>query len=142
MASACKVTAHLTSPTPQFPLGPVTGGHNQVSGTHALKYQEPLVPNINSHKNPKVVSKRRLVDPNDLPCTLCALQQVVPMLEAWTQQLTPCVTYGTRPTTTHHSLANLHSTTYPHNYHILQTTSRIGAHFYASSEPLCGELCT
>ena len=95
MASASKVTAHLTSPPPQFPLEPVTGDQNQVSGTHALNYQEPLVLNINTHKKPKVVSPCQLDDPKDLPCTLCELQQVVPMLEPRAQQLTPCVTYGT-----------------------------------------------
>ena len=142
MASACKVTAHLTSPPPQFPLGPVTGGQNQVIGTQALNHQYPLVPNINTHKNPKVLSSCRLDDPKDLPCTPFALQQVVPMLEPWTQQLTPCVTYGTKPKTTQHSQANQHSTTYLQNYHILQTMSRVGAHFYASGEPLCDELQT
>ena len=142
MACACKVTAHLTSPPPQFPLGPVTGGQNQVSGTLVLYHQNPLVPNINTHKNPKVVSTCWLVDPKDLPCTPCALQQVVPMLKPRTQQLTPCVTYGTSPTTTQLSQVNLLKTTYLQSYHNLQTTSRIEAHFYASGEPLCGELCT
>ena len=140
LASACKVTAHLISPPPQFPLGSVTGGHNQVSGTLAQNYQNPLVPNINTHKNPKVMSTCPLVDPKDLPCTLCALQHVVPMLELRTQQLTPCVTYGTSPTTTQHSQATWQTTTYPQSYQNLQTTSKIVAHFYASSEPLCGEL--
>ena len=133
--SACKVTAHLTSPPPQFPLGPVTGGQNQVSGIQALYHQNPLVPNINTHKNLKVVSTCRLVNPKDLPCTLCALQQVVPMLELRTQQLTPGVTYGTSPTTTQHSQADLQTTTYPQSYQNLRMTSRIVAHFYASSEP-------
>ena len=133
--SACKVTAHLTSPPPQFPLGSVTGGHNQVSGTLAPNYQNPLVPNINTHKNPKVMSTCRLVDPKDLPCTPCALQQVVPMLEPRTQQLTPCVTYGTSPTTTQHSQATQQTTTYPQSYQNLRMTSRIVAHFYASGEP-------
>ena len=135
MACACKVTAHLTSPLPQFPLGPVTGGHNQVSGTLALYYQNPLVPNINSHKSPKVMSPCRLDDSKDLPCTPCALQQVVPMLEPRTQQLTPCVAYGTSPTTAQHSQANLQTTTYLQSYHNLQTTSRIVACFYACNEP-------
>ena len=142
MASACKVTAHLTFPLPQFPLGPVTGGQNQVSGTLALNHQNPLVPNINTHKNPKAVSTRWLVDPKDLPCTPCALQQVVPMLEPRTQQLTPCVTYGTKLTINQHSQANLQTTTYLQSYHNLQTTSRIVAHFYACDEPLCDELHT
>ena len=119
MASACKVTAHLTSPPHQFPLGPVTGGHNQVSGTLALYYQNPLVPNIDTYKNPKVMSTRRLVDPKDLPCTPCALQQVVPMPEPRTQQLTPCVTYGTKPKANQHSQAKLLSTTYLQSYHNL-----------------------
>ena len=132
MASACKMSAHLTSPPPQFPLGPVTGGKNQVSGTLALNHQNPLVPNISTHKNPKVVSPCRLDDPKDLPCTSCALQQVVSMLEPRTQQLTPCVTYGTSSTTTQHSQANLQTTTYPQSYRNLRTTSRIVAHFYAS----------
>ena len=135
MASACKVTTHLTSPPPQFPLGSVTGGHNQVSGTLAHNYQNPLVPNINTHKNPNVVSTYRQVDPKDLPCTPCALQQVVPMPEPRTQQLTPCVTYGTNSTTTQHSQANLQTTTYLQSYHNLQTMLRIGAHFCASGEP-------
>ena len=142
LASACKVTAHLTSPPPQFPLGSVTGGHNQVSGTLAHIYQNPLVPNINTHKNPKVMSTYRLVDPKDLPCTPCALQQVVPMLEPRTQQLTPCVPYGTKLTANQHSQANLQTTTYLQSYHNLRTTSRIGAHIYATGEPLCGELRT
>ena len=142
LASACKVTAHLTSPPPQFPLGPVTGGQNQVSDTLALCYQNPVVPDINTHKNPKVVSTCRLDDPKDLPCTPCALQQVVPMLEPRTQQLTPCVTYGTSPATTQHSQANLQITTYLWNYHNLRTMSRIVAHFYASGEPLCDGLRT
>ena len=135
MASACKVTAHLTSPPPQFPLGPVTGGQNQVSGTLALNHQNPLVPNVNTHKTPKVVSPCRLDDPKDLPCTPCALQQVVLMLEPRTQQLTPCVTYNTKLTTTQHFQATLHSITYPQSYHILQTKSKILAHFYACNEP-------
>ena len=140
MASACKVTAHLTSPPPQFPLGPVTGGQNQVSGTQALYHQNPLVPSINIHKNPKVVLPCQLDDPKDLPCTLCALQQVVPMLELRTQQLTPCVIYDTKIIANQHSQANLHWTTYPQSYHNLRTTSRIGAHFYVSGEPLYGAL--
>ena len=135
MACACKVTAHLTSPPPQFSLGSITGGHNQVSGTLALNHQNPLVPNINTHKNPKVVSTRRLVDPKDLPCTPCALQQVVLMLELRTQQLTPCVTYGTSPIPTQHSQATQQTTTHPQSYQNLQTMSRIVAHFYASGEP-------
>ena len=135
MASACKVTAHLTSPPPQFPLGSVTGGHNQVSGILAHIYQDPLVLNINTHKNPKVVSPCRLDDPKDLPCTPCALQQVVPMPEPRTQQLTPCVTYGTNSTTTQHSQANLQTTTYLQSYQNLRMTSRIVAHFYACDEP-------
>ena len=81
------------------------------------------------------MSTPRLVDPKDLPCTPCALQQVVPMLEPRTQQLTPCVTYGTSSTTTQHSQGNLQTTTYLQSYYILQTTSRIVAYFYASSEP-------
>ena len=135
LASACKVTAHLTSPPPQFPLGPVTGGQNQVSGTLALNHQNPLVPNINTYKYPKAMSTCRLVDPKDLPCTPRALQQVVPMLKPRTQQLTPCVTYGTSPTTTQHSQATQQTTTYLQSYHNLQTMSRIVAHFYASGEP-------
>ena len=135
LASACKVTTHLTSPPPQFPLGSVTGGHNQVSDTLAHNYQNPLVPNINSHKYPKVVSPCQLGDPKDLPCTPCALHQVVPMLEPRTQQLTPCVTYDLKLTTTQHSQATLHLTTSPQSYHILQTTSRIVTHFYAFNEP-------
>ena len=142
MACACKVTAHLTSSPPQFPLGPVTGGQNQVSDTLAHIYQDPLVPNINTHKNPKVMSTCRLVDPKDLPCTPCALQQVIPMPEPRTQQLTPCVTYGTSPTTTQHSQATQQTTTCLQSYHILQMTSRIVAHFCASGEPLCDELQT
>ena len=142
MACTCKVAIHLTSPPPQFLLGPVTGGQNQVSGTLALNHQNPLVPNINTHKNPKVVSPCWLVGPKDLPCTLCALQQVVPMLEPWTQQLTPCVTYGTKSKANQHSQASLHSTTYLQSFYNLQTTSRIVANFYACDEPLCGELHT
>ena len=142
MACTSKVTAHLTSPPPQFPLGPVTGGHNQVSGTLALNHQNPLVPNIITHKNPKVVSPCRLDDPKDLPCTPCALQQVVPMLEPRTQQLTPCVTYGTKLTANQHSQANLQITIYLQSYHILRMISRIGARFNACDEPLCGELHT
>ena len=81
------------------------------------------------------MSTCRLVDPKDLPCTPCALQQVVPMLEPRTQQLTPCVTYGTSPTTTQHSQANLQTTTYLQSYRNLRTMSRIVVHFYASDEP-------
>ena len=81
------------------------------------------------------MSTCQLVDPKDLPCTLCALQQVVPMLEPRTQQLTPCVTYGTSPTATQHSQANLHTTTYLQSYRNLQMMSRIVAHFYACDEP-------
>ena len=80
MASACKVTAYLTSPPPQLPLGSVTGGHSQGSDTQVLNYQNPLVPNINTHENPKVMSTSQQVNPKDLPCTPCAMQQVVPML--------------------------------------------------------------
>ena len=91
MASACKVTAHLTSPPPRFPLGPVTGGQNQVSDTLALNHQNPLVPNINTHKNPKVLSPCWLDDPKDLPCTPYALQQVVPMLHSSSHLMLPAV---------------------------------------------------
>ena len=135
MASACKVTAHLTSPPPQFPLRSVTGGHNQVSGTQVLNHQNPLVPSINTHKNPKVVSSCWLDNPKDLLCTLCALQQVVPMLQPQTQQLTPCVTYDTKLTANQHSRTAQYSTTYLQNYHILRMTSRIVAHFCACNEP-------
>ena len=62
------------------------------------------------------------------------------MLELQTQQLTPCVTYGTKPKANQHSQATQHSTTYLQSYHILRMTSRIVAHFYALNEPLCGEL--
>ena len=72
---------------------------------------------------------------------MCALQQVVPMLEPWTQQLTPCVTYDTKLTANQHSQANLQTSTYLHSYHIPQTMSRIVAHFYVCNETLCGELC-
>ena len=88
------------------------------------------------------MSTCRLVDPKDLPCTPCALQQVVPMPEPRTQQLTHCVTYGTSPTTTQHSQATQQTTTYPQSYRNLRTTSRIVARFYASGEPLCDELQT
>ena len=56
------------------------------------------------------MSTCRLVDPKDLPCTLCALQQVVLILEPQTQQLTPCVTYDTKLIANQHSQANQHST--------------------------------
>ena len=81
------------------------------------------------------MSARWLVDPKDLPCTPCALQQVVPMLELRTQQLTPCVIYDTKLTGTQHSQANLYSTTYLQSNHTLWMMSRIVACFYTCNEP-------
>ena len=76
------MTVHLTSPPPQLPLGSVTGGHYQVSDAQVLNYHNPLVPNNNTHKNPKVMSTCQQVNPKDLLFTPCALQQVVLMLGA------------------------------------------------------------
>ena len=81
------------------------------------------------------MSTCQLVDPKDLPCTPRALQQMVLMLEPRGQQLTPCVTYGTKPKATQHSQATQHLTTYLQSYHTLQTTSRIADRFYTCNEP-------
>ena len=64
------------------------------------------------------------------------------MLEPWTQQLTPCVTYDTKLATNQHFQATPHSTTCLQNYYNLWITSRIGARFYTCDELLCGELHT